>query len=458
MNTPKRFKFLSVLCATVFGMSTASAETLQEIYLQAQQNDHQLRAAAATRDAGQEDANLARARLLPQVNAQASWRQEDPTLYGGSKTDGEIETVSSGISLTQSLINVSNWRTYSAGKASALGADATYAQAEQELIVRTAQAYFDALNAVDNLTTAKAEEDALSHQLEQTKQRFEVGLTAITEVHEAQAAYDSATANRLVAAGRLGIAFEALEVITGQPYESLSPLREKFPVASPEPLERKAWESMALENNAALKTARQNMLAAEATAKASRAAHLPTVSASLGYSDVEVEQALAPEKVELGLTGNNRESDGMSVQVQLSLPIFTGGATSASRRQAYSRFLAAKELYLKAKRDTVQATRSNHLAVLTSVATVKARKQAITSSTSALEATQAGYDVGTRDLVDVLNAQRNLYTAQRDYYSALYTYVLSTLQLRQAAGVLTSDQVAELDGWLDKTNVVTYQR
>ncbi len=446
MNTPKRFKILSVLCATVFGMSTVNAETLQEIYQQAQQNDHQLRAAAATRDAGQEDAKLARARLLPQVNAQASWGQEDPTLYNGSKTDDELETVSSSISLSQSLINVSNWRSYSAGKASALGADATYAQAEQELIVRTAQAYFDALNAVDNLTTAKAEEDALGHQLEQTKQRFEVGLTAITEVHEAQAAYDSSTANRLVAAGRLGIAFEALEVITGQPYEALSPLRDKFPVAPPEPLEREAWEAMALENNAALKTAQQAMMAAEAIAKASRAQHLPTLDASVGYRDVEQE----------GL--RVQESDGMSVQVQLSLPIFTGGGTSATRRQAYSRFLAAKELYLKAKRDTVQATRSSHLAVLTSAATVKARKQAITSSASALEATQAGYDVGTRDLVDVLNAQRNLYTAQRDYFSALYTYVLSTLQLRQAAGVLTSDQVVELDSWLDKTNVVTYQR
>lgn len=444
MNTLKK---LGLLCAAAVCSSAVSAETLQEIYLQAQQNDHEIRAAAASRDATKEVSKIARSNLLPSINGDASWSRADASL-SQLAADEPTETTSMSVTLTQSLVNVSNWNTYASGKATAKGADSTYARAEQNLIVRTARAYFDALNAVDNLTTAKAEEDALSHQLEQTKQRFEVGLTAITEVHEAQAAYDSATANRLVADGQLGIAFEALEVITGTSYTSLSPLVENFPVKSPEPLAREHWENLALENNPALQTAYANMEADEGAAKAAKSAHLPTLNAQVGYSDVESEVD--------GVT--IRDTDGLTVGVQLNVPIFSGGYVSASRRQAYSRYLATKEVYLKAKRDTIQAVRSTHLAVLTSAATVKARAQAITSNKSALEATRAGYDVGTRDLVDVLNAQRNLYTAQRDYYSALYNYVVSTLSLRQAAGILSGEQVAELDQWLDKANPVIYTR
>lgn len=152
------------------------------------------------------------------------------------------------------------------------------------------------------------------------------------------------------------------------------------------------------------------------------------------------------------------DQDTTSIRLDLNIPLYSGGRVSATRRQAYYQYLSTRERFLQTQRDTVQEARSNHLAVLTTAATVKARKQAITSSRSALEATQAGYDVGTRDLVDVLNAQRNLYSAQRDYFNALYSYVIATLQLKRAAGVLVAADINELDQWLDKSRQVNYTR
>ncbi len=439
----------SLCCALILLSQTTRAETLQDIYRQAVENDHRFKAAQAQRDAGVENKNLSRAALLPQIAGDASWQKSDVendvvSAQNPAKYDG-TQTVY-GVGLNQSIINLSNWHRYSQGRALADTAEAEFLIAQEDLILRTSRAYFDALQAVDNLATAKAEEDALGHQLEQTKQRFAVGLTAITEVHEAQAAYDSATANRLVAAGNLGIAFEALEVLTGQSYRSLSPLLDDFPVAPPEPSNREEWVKMALDNNASLKASWFAARSAEANAKAAKADHFPTLGGSIRY----------------GNTGRDLDDDTVldqtatTVQLDLSVPLYAGGGISASRRQAANQYVQARELYLQTQRDTVQNTRSRHLDVLTTAATVKARKQAITSSRSALEATQAGYDVGTRDLVDVLNAQRNLYSAQRDYFNALYSYVIATLQLKQAAGVLVAADVSELDQWLDKSRAVNY--
>ena len=447
----------SVCCALVLFCQTAHAETLQDIYFQALENDHRFKAAQAERDAGLENRDLRRAALLPQIAGDATWQRSDidnkvanrelsEELQEQTPPEYKSTQISYGVGLSQSIINLSNWHLYSQGKALANIAEAEFAIAEEELILRTSQAYFDALRAVDNLSTAKAEEDALAHQLEQTKQRFAVGLTAITEVHEAQAAFDSATANRLVAEGNLGIAFEALEVLTGRSYRSLSPLRDDFPVEPPQPIARDEWVKMALENNSALQASQLSARAAEAGANAAKSRHLPTLTGSLRYGSIERDI----EDITI------QDQDATTVQLDLSIPLFAGGGTSATRRQAASQYVQARELYLQTQRDIVQSTRSRHLDVLTTAATVKARKQAITSSRSALEATQAGYDVGTRDLVDVLNAQGRLYSAQRDYYNALYSYVLATLQLKQAAGVLVSADVSELNQWLDSTRAVNY--
>lgn len=458
----------SVCCAIAILSHNSQADTLEQVFLDALENDHQFKAAQAELDAGLEYKNLGRAPLLPQLGGDASWTKTYPqdadvapeVLPGGSidvdpalnPVGGSESAVSKeySVRLSQNIVDLSAWHTYQRGKALTSVAQAQFVVAKQNLIIRVAEAYFDALQAVDNLISAKAEEDALSHQLEQTRQRFEVGLTAITEVHEAQAAFDSATANRLVADGELGIAFEALEVLTGRPHEQLAPLKNDFPVQAPEPLARDEWVEQALDQNARLQTARFVAKAAKSAAKVAKSEHLPKLSGSVGYSKVDREEY--PGQI------GAYDTEGGVVSLNLNVPLFSGGRISASRRQAYSEFLAEQERYLQTQRDVIQRTRSYHLGVITAAATVKARAQAITSANSALEATRAGYDVGTRDLVDVLNAQRNLYRNQRDYFDALYAYVMSTLQLREAAGMLSAEDIASLSQWLNPARAAEYRR
>ncbi len=451
---------IAVLSTFVFA-PTLNASTLEEIYQQALENDHTFKAAQANYAAGQETKKQGRAGLLPKINAQGNWTdstsEEDgisdnvnisPPILNQPFTSETNNTRSGyGVTLVQPLFDMTAWHSFKQSAAVTDIAEAEFHIAEQNLILRSAQAYFDVLQAVDSLETSRAEENAFSHQLEQTRQRFEVGLTAITEVHEAQAVFDSATAERLIAEGRLGIAFEALEVITGRPQNKLSPLKRDLPVAPPVPAERNAWVDMAMQHNYTLQVASLSSDAAKSFSKAQRAGHYPTLSGSISYSDYNNDGDNTGANYDIG-------SQDQAIGLTLTLPIYNGGGVSASRRKAAQEYIAARELFNQTQRDIVQSTRSVHLTVVTSVTTVKARAQAITSNQSALEATQAGYDVGTRDLVDVLNAQRNLYRAQRDYFDALYAYVLSTLRLKEVAGTLSAEHVTELNNWLDLSRKV----
>ncbi len=462
-NNTSTIKTLSQTIAvaiTGLGLSVAvHSETLEEIYQQALINDHQFKAAQAAYAAGQENLAIGRAGLLPQAGVSYQYTRSELTIDptdGG--TGGEETTTSKVLSaeLVQPLFDMAAWYNYRRGASLSNLAEAQFHLAEQDLIIRTAEAYFEALKAVDTLETAIAEESALGHQLEQTRQRFEVGLTAITEVHEAQAAYDSAVALRLTSEGNLGIAFEALEVITGHPYNQLAPIKDQFPVDKPVPADRHEWVEMAVENNYALNAASLSAEAAKRASRAQTSEHLPTISGRLAYGDTSSDS----DSTLIDPAGDPRffEGEETSVSVSISLPLFAGGGLSAQRRQAHQQYLQTREEFYQTQRDVVQDTRSLYLSVITSVASVKARAQAITSSRSALEATQAGYDVGTRDLVDVLNAQRSLYSAQRDYYDALYTYVLNSLRLKAAAGHLSGEDIANLNQWLDQQNPVSRDR
>lgn len=446
----KKPLFLSIcsFAALCSFTNTGFSETLEEVYKQALENDHQFRAAQAAYEAGKESVNLGRAGLLPSLNGSASWQANEQVIDDVTIRDGD--STGYAVSLEQTLFSMNSWHTYKSGAASAKAAEAQFKFSEQDLIIRTAQAYFDALKAVDDLETALAEEDALRHQLEQTRQRFQVGLTAITEVHEAQAAFDSSTVNRLTAEGQLGIAFEALEVITGKPTNELSPLKTAFPVVNPTPADREAWVEFALENNYNLAAASFQATSAREDARAARAGHYPTVTASASYSNGTTTDNLAVAPVP-----SDSDIEDTVLSLNLRVPLFNGGAVSASRRQANALADQSREIYLQTQRDVIQRARSLHLAVVTGAASVQARAQAITSSQSALDATQAGYEVGTRDLVDVLNAQRNLYRAQRDYYTALYAYVVFTLQLKEAAGILEPKDITELSNWLDANKTVS---
>jgi outer membrane protein len=443
MNKSKLYIAIGLLALVPFG---ANANSLLDIYELALKNDAQLKADKAGYEAGSEYASIARAGLLPQINAGYNYNKTKDDVTNNLASPGvtvKTDTKSKGwtVSLDQPLFDMSAWYTYKKGQKLSDEAEAQFGADQQSLIVRVATAYFNVLRTVDSLEATIAEEKAYAHQLEQTKQRFDVGLTAITEVHEAQAAYDSAVAATLETRGSLSISYEALEVLTGKPEDQIAPLSEQFPVVAPTPADRAEWVNFSLKNNYNLKAAKFRAAAAEDNADATRAGHYPTVYASLQRtkSDADGTQLTGPM---------DTTTEGNSVNVGVKIPIFSGLRTSSQTRQAVSQELQAQEQFNGIQRSTIQNTRALHLSVETDVARVTARKQAIVSNQSAFEATQSGYEVGTRNLVEVLLSQRTLFQARRDYSNALYDYVIDTIKLREIAGMLTPADIQEVDKWL----------
>lgn len=446
----------------------ATAETLAKIYELALQNDPVLKAAEASYKAGREAKNLAKSALLPQINGSYSYSSDDndtsslgfvaldPTqpfnfennaTIGSTTSTEDTDTKAISVELRQNIFNLPAWYSFKQGTELSEVSASQFAYDQQEVIVRVASAYFDVLRAKDNLETAIAEETAIQRQLEQTEQRFEVGLIAITDVHESRAAHDLAVVTRLESQGQLGIAYEALSVITGEPHSNIWLLSDEFPVAEPVPAKRAEWVDFALENNYQLKAARLSENAALQNSKSKRAEHLPKLSGSYVYNDSDTDGTNISNS---GINVNQVDSqrDGSSIGLSLSVPIYSGGSVSASRRQAAQEHIQARENHIATQRNTIQNTRSLHLSVVTDVGKVKARKQSITSAESALEATQAGYEVGTRNIVDVLDSQRFLFRAVRDYSNARYDYVINSLRLRQQAGTLTPQDIYDLNKWL----------
>ena len=464
-------KRLSAHIACVFCLvlsAPSEAETLTEIYELALQNDPQLRAASAAYRAQRENKAIARAGLLPQASLSGEYSETDSEdqsnrLIGSvtSVSDGESETdqTSYGLSVRQPVFDLPAWYDYKQGQTVSEQARVQLQAEQQDLIVRVTDAYFEVLNASENLNSAIAEEQAIARQLEQTRQRYEVGLLPITDVHEAQAAYDSAKVNTLVLQGALKIAFEQLEVLTGQSHNQLAGLKDDFPALPPD-AGRDEWVQVALENNLSLKLSRLDRTAARQNADARKAEHLPTLTASYNYQDMEQDSlfdgisSFGGEPQQLR-SPTSVESQTSTVAISLDMPIFTGGLVSAQRRQAVAQYLEAEENANFALRNTTQQTRSAHLNVVTNAAAVAARKQAITSAESALEATRAGYEVGTRNIVDLLFAEQSLYQAKRDYANARYDYIASSLELKLLAGQLSPEDVHQLNAWLDPGQSIT---
>ena len=273
-----------------------------------------------------------------------------------------------------------------------------------------------------------------------------MGLLPVTDVHEAQAVFDDAAVNVLEARGSLNIAFEALEVLTGQSHSVLAGLMDNFEATNPSPEISEGWVDLAMANNFQLQVAKLGKDAAYNEAKAAAAARLPRITGRATYYDSDA------DGISFGSPFQSVQ-DGHQFVVSVSMPIM-GGGVDAQRRQAKQRAIQSSEGYTAAKRNTVQSARSRHQLVITNAARVKARKQAITSANSALEATQAGYEVGTRNIVDVLVAQRTLYQARRNYANARYDYILSMMSLKEVAGQLSPDDVFALNAWLDPQLVI----
>lgn len=424
----------SIISSALFANNIMAAD-LNEIYQLSLSNDSELAAAKAKRDAGNYQVDLARAALLPQVSIGATQINSETEIDGGETSD--IDALSYNATISQTLFNLNSWYNYKAASAGGNATGLEYALSEQQLILRSAGAYFNVLRAKENLDTARAEEKAVKRQLEQTEQRFEVGLIAITEVHEAEASYDLSYANLIGQEAALDISYEALEQITGQRFENLAQLKADVEFSIPKKAAND-WVEAGLGKYAGIQLAQEGVNAAEYTRKAGWSSYAPEVNAQWSYTDGE--QVFSSTAV---------ESNTTSLVLTATIPLFAGGSNYAKAKQAAARSTEASANLDLQQRTVKNNIRSLYRKVQTDVLTVKARNRATVSSQSALEATETGYQVGTRNIVEVLNAQRNLFSAQRDYANARYDYIIDLLNLKFFAGSLAEADIQALNAWLE---------
>lgn len=439
----------------------AQAANLMDAYQLAVENDPQIRIARANYMAAREASPQAWAQYLPQINATVDWsdssgessgtRVFSGVLFPSNIPEEETEQTSYSLQLTQTIFNWSTLQQIDAAASSVAQAEAQFQAAQQELIVRVAEAYFNVLAAKDTLASARANREAIGKQLEQTKKRFEVGLIAVTDVQESQAAYDQAVAEEIAAERQVTVASEALGVILGEymAAEKLASPDDQLPLIMPEPADPEAWVKTAMEQNLELVAARFGLKAAYARVDQARGNHYPTLDLSASYNDSETESS----QTSVTPTGpvselGNFESQNTTIGLRLSVPIYSGGATQSAVREAAARATTANAQLQQATRVAVQETRSSYLGVTSEISRVKALRQAVQSARTALEATQAGFEVGTRTTVDVLVAQGNLFQAQTNYARAKYDYILNLLNLRAAAGTLDVEDLEQVNGWL----------
>lgn len=431
------------LLSTLVLLCTAGpvhAEDLLDIYRQATQNDPQVREAKARRDAAFEQINESRAPLLPQVDlgAGASYVQSN---HDNRSTRA---TANVGATLNQALYRRATWVNLDITEKTAAQSEVVYKQVQQNLILRATQAYFDVLAAQDNLSFVQANKEAVSRQLDQTRQRFEVGLSAMTDVHEAQAQYDQALAEEIAAENAVNNAKEVLRELTGISYAQLSELdttsfSPQQPVTAAD-----AWLETALELNLELHSQRINKDIANEQIDLARTGHEPTLDLTAGlnssYSDLK--------------NPNQGNNDGTlnegSIGLTFNLPVYSGGAVGSQVKRARHNYVAASELLERSFRSVQSQVYSSYNDVTGAIGSIRAFEQFVVSAESALSATEAGYEVGTRTIVDVLNATRQLYEAKRQLSEARYNYILSQLRLKLAAGNLTEQDLVDINNGLKR--------
>ena len=416
---------------------------LLEIYGYALDSDPQYQQVAATKRAVLEQRPQALAQLLPSLSFSANAftnEQEIDSIFNPLGQGGKVTYGSHGYSLdlTQPLFRGDRIMQYLQADNRIKQADAELMAAQQDLILRTTEAYFEVLAAYDNLGFAEAEKRSLSRQLDQAKQRFDVGLTAITDVQEAQAGHDRAFAAEIEARNNVDNAWEALREITGAYFSDPAALGDTMPLVSPQPEEIDAWTGAALEQNLNILAARHAVDTARREIKRRKAGHLPTV-------DMVARHSLD----ESGGRFGSIESTTSSVGVQLNIPLFQGGYVSSRVRESHERLDAEMQRLEQARRNAQRLTRQAFLGVISGISRVKALKQAVVSSETALLATEAGFEVGTRTAVDVVAAERATSQARRDYARARYDYLLDTLRLKQASGSLSPQDLQEVNRWLN---------
>lgn len=438
-------RLLSVLIASTL-CTQAQAADLWTIARDAMANNSDLESSRYTFRSVEEARDVERGDLLPQLSATANaansrtFESQNSTASaagGSSPNDDNYNSASVGVEATQALFDATNWYELQRAEEQIDQQALLLESTRQQTLYDVAEAYFAILQARDILAARVAQEKAIQRQLEQAREQFEVGLIAITDVHEAQASYDLARAQRIAAESDLQVSFEALERLTGQRYEAISTLSEELPIEVPEPSSRDAWVALSMENNPTLLASNQAIDVANRAVDIARAGYLPSLDAyaSYDYSDSDNDYV-------------EGENSGAEIGLRGSWSIFNGGSTSAQVRSNTYQLVATQYDFESQRRLTIQQVRSLYTQVVNDVETVEAQQQAIVSNRSALEATRSGYEVGTRNIVDVLEAEQSLYNALANYAEARYSYVTDLLALRRESGILDTRTLRNLSEWL----------
>jgi outer membrane protein len=441
----------NLLLATVILFSSpVFAVDLVGLHDLADTNDPQLRAATYRKEATGENERQAWSNLLPSLSGGASMTRGDSktSIAGKTVSDSDVDNEAYQLDLRQSLYAQSNYEQLDIARGQVSRADAIYNIAYQDFLVRVAGGYFGVLTAQDGVIFAEAEEKALQRQFEQAEQRFEVGLTAVTDVHEARASYDNARARAIVSKNNLADAKEFIYELTGQYFNEVDPLQDVLPLVKPLPENPAEWVDIAMQYNPAVVSALKGVEIADATVRLQRSGHYPTLDLVGSYSNFTNNEFIIRDDFQTPIATTDLENDSKSIGLQLSIPLYQGGVISSRTRQARHLLNAVNEDLDQQQRAVVRQTNNAYRAVIAGIEQVGAFGQAKISAESALEATQAGFEVGTRTIVDVLIAQQRYFQAQRDNSIARHTYVVDHLRLKAAAGVLTSEDLQKINNIL----------
>jgi outer membrane protein len=434
-RSPESLSFvLAGLFAVLLPASSVVAADLMQVYRAALANDAQYAAARASAEAGREKLPQGLAGLLPTVGVGINTLWND-NIYNDIKRS--FNTNGYNVSLTQPLFRWQNYVQYGQAKLQVVQSEANFAQAKQDLILRVAQAYFDVLNAEENLKAVQANKTAIVQQLEQAKKNFEVGTATITDTHEAQSRYDLASAQEIAAESDLEIKRFALRVIVGQDSGELNRLKLQASMVSPQPAGMEKWVDAAEKNSFVVQAQQAATEVAEQEVERNRAGHYPTLDAVANYGE---------NNAGASQFGTNRlETSTRTVGVQLNIPLYQGGLVNSKVREALASRDIAQSVLESVKRNAALGTRQSYLGVVNGLAQVRALEAALVSSTSALESNKLGYEVGVRINIDVLNAEQQLYSTKRDLAKARFDTLLAQLKLKAAVGSLGEDDLQQVN-------------
>jgi len=431
---------LGMLCAGLSALALASpafATDLLRAYRLAQQNDPEYAAARFDYEAAIEARPQARAALLPQIGFSYS-RSEDDQEDRTAGSENSFTTESHELNLRQTLFDWEQFAGVGRADAEVARAEAELADADQALILRVAERYFDVLSAEANARFARAELEAIERQRDQARERFDVGLIPVTDVKAAQASYDLAVSRQIEAQNDVADAREALRAVIERRAGTLARLQDELPLDPPEPANPDRWVEQAREQNPEYLAARASAEAARQGIRQARAGHYPEIDLVVSRREIQTEFT----------AGIQQDQRTDSIGVEVSIPIFSGGAVSSRGREARSNFEASQSRVVEARRAVEQRTRDAFRGLRARISQVRALRQAVESNEAAVEATEAGFRVGTRTGVDVLDALRDLFEAERDFATARFEYILNRLRLQEAAGTLTVDQLRAVNTWL----------